>query len=99
MNENFWSTELKRAVRKFFFADAPARGLVFALALLTFGNWTVCAVSLFSLEGGLSIHWPSVLLFAVILAAMNLPKLKERVPAVAFVGLAALAGILFRMVD
>ena len=30
---------------RIFSADEPARGLVFALALLTFGNWTVCAVS------------------------------------------------------
>ena len=36
--------------RRIFFADEPARGLVFALALLTFGNWTVCAVS--ALTGG-----------------------------------------------
>ena len=36
--------------RRIFFADEPARGLVFALALLTFGNWTICAVS--ALTGG-----------------------------------------------
>ena len=81
-------------IQGLFYALRPA-----SVGLIAAACWTVCAVSLFSLEGGLSIHWPSVLLFAVILTAMNLPKLKDRVPAVAFVGLAALAGILFRMVD
>lgn len=70
-----------------------------SVGLIAAACWTVCTVSLFSLKDGLDIHLPSLILFAVILAGMNLPKVKDRIPAVAFVGLAALAGIVFRMVD
>ncbi len=81
-------------VQGLFYALRPA-----SVGLIGAACWTVCAVSLFSVEDGLTIHWPSVVLFAVILLAMNLPRLKEKIPAVAYVGFAALAGIVFRMVD
>ncbi len=81
-------------VQGLFYALRPA-----SVGLIAAACFAVCKVSLFSLEGGLAIHWQSLVLFAVILAAMNLPKVKEKVPAVAFVGLAAAAGVLFQMTD
>ena len=81
-------------IQGLFYALRPA-----SVGLIAAACWTVCTVSLFSLDGGLSVHWSSVLLFVIILTAMNLPKLKERVPAVVYVGIAALAGILFQLVD
>lgn len=81
-------------VQALFYALRPA-----SVGLIAAACFAVCKVSLFSLEDGLSLRWPSLLLFAAILAAMNLPKIKEKVPAVAFVGLAAAAGVLFRMTD
>ena len=81
-------------VQGLFYALRPA-----SVGLIAAAWFAVCKVSLFSLGGGVSLRWPSLLLFAVILTAMNHPKIKERVPAVAFVGLAAAAGVLFRMTD
>ena len=81
-------------VQGLFYTLRPA-----SVGLIAAACFAVCKVSLFSLEGGLAIRWPSLILFACILIAMNLPKVKDRMPAVAFVGIAALAGILFRMVD
>ena len=81
-------------IQGLFYALRPA-----SVGLIAAACWTVCTVSLFSLKDGLSIHWASLILFAVILIAMNLPKLKEKVPAVAYVGIAALAGIVFQMID
>lgn len=81
-------------VQGVFYTLRPASVGLIAAAWLA-----VCKVSLVSVGDGLVVHWPSVVLFAVILIAMNLPKVKDRVPAVAFVGLGALAGILFRMVE
>ena len=59
---------------------------------------SVCAVSLFSVENGLTIHWASVILFVVLLAAMNLPKLKE-IPSIVYIAIAAVVGVVFHMVD
>lgn len=81
-------------VQGVFLALRPA-----SVGLIGAACYTVCAVSLFSLEGGFTIRWPSLLLFAALLVGMNLPGVKGRVPAVAFVGIAAAAGVLFRMVD
>ena len=53
---------------------------------------------LFSTEQGLVLHWPSILLFGIMLTAMNLPKLKE-LPSVFFIAVAAVVGIVFQMVD
>lgn len=80
-------------VKGLFYALRPASvGLIGAAAL------SVCAVSLFSLEGGLVLHWPSIVLFAVMLAAMNLPRLKE-LPSILYISIAAVIGVLFKMVD
>ncbi|HIY06692.1 MAG TPA: chromate transporter [Candidatus Evtepia faecigallinarum] len=80
-------------VKGLFYALRPASvGLIGAAAL------SVCAVSLFSLEGGLVLHWPSIVLFAVMLAAMNLPRLKE-LPSILYIAIAAVIGVLFKMVD
>ena len=76
-----------------FYSIRPASvGLVGAAAL------SVCAVSLFSVENGLTIHWASVILFVVLLAAMNLPKLKE-IPSIVYIAIAAVVGVVFHMVD
>lgn len=80
-------------VKGLFYALRPASvGLIGAAAL------SVCAVSLFSLEGGLVLHWPSIALFAIMLVAMNLPKLKE-LPSILYIVIAAVIGVLFKMVD
>ena len=80
-------------VKGLFYALRPASvGLIGAAAL------SVCAVSLFSLEGGLVLHCPSIALFAVMLVAMNLPKLKE-LPSILYIVIAAVIGVLFKMVD
>ena len=81
-------------VQGLFYALRPA-----SVGLIGAACWAVCSVSLFSLEGGLTIHWPSLVLFAVIFWAMTFPKWKEKVPAVAYVGLAAVVGVVFKMVD
>ena len=76
-----------------FYALRPASvGLIGAAA------FSVCAVSLFSTEQGLVLHWPSILLFGIMLTALNLPKLKE-LPSVFFIAVAAVVGIVFQMVD
>ena len=80
-------------VKGLFYALRPASvGLIGAAA------FSVCAVSLFSTEQGLVLHWPSILLFGIMLTAMNLPKLKE-LPSVFFIAVAAVVGIVFQMVD
>lgn len=80
-------------VQGLFYALRPASvGLIGAAA------FSVCAVSLFSTEGGLTFHWPSILLFAVMLVAMNLSKVKE-LPSVLFIAVAAVVGVVFQMVD
>lgn len=79
------------------------QGLFYALrptsvGLIGAAAFSVCAVSLFSTKAGLTIHWPSLLLFAVMLAAMNLPKLKK-LPAILFIAISAVVGVVFQMVD
>ena len=71
---------------------------LFSVGLIGAAAFSVCAVSLFSTEQGLVLHWPSILLFGIMLAAMNLPKLKE-LPSVFFIAVAAVVGIVFQMVD
>ena len=83
--------------------DPRINGLFYALrpasvGLIGSAAFSVCAVSLFVWDGALTLHWPSILLFALMLIAMNLPKLKN-LPSVAFIGIAALAGVVFQMVD
>ena len=79
-------------MEKVLFAADELTGLIGAAA------FSVCAVSLFSTKAGLTIHWPSLLLFAVMLAAMNLPKLKK-LPAILFIAISAVVGVVFQMVD
>ena len=83
--------------------NPKVKGLFYALRPASVGPigaaaFSVCAVSLFSTEQGLVLHWPSILLFGIMLAAMNLPKLKE-LPSVFFIAVAAVVGIVFQMVD
>lgn len=80
-------------VKGLFYALRPASvGLIGAAAL------SVCAVSLFSVDHGLVLHRPSILLFVIMLVAMNLPKIKD-LPSILFIAIAAVAGVVFRMVD
>lgn len=80
-------------VKGLFYALRPASvGLIGAAA------FSVCAVSLFRLDHGIVFHWPSILLFGIMLLVMNLPKLKE-LPSVLFIAISAGIGVLFHMVD
>ena len=86
-----------------FWKDPRVAGLFRALrpasvGLICAAAFSVCAVSLFTWDEALTFHVPSILLFAVVLVAMNLPKLKQ-LPSVAFIAIAAAAGIVFQMVD
>lgn len=83
--------------------DPRINGLFYALrpasvGLIASAAFSVCAVSLFTWDGALTLHWPSIILFGILLLAMNVPKLKE-LPSVAYIGIAAVAGIVFKMVD
>ena len=69
-----------------------------SVGLIAAAAFSICAVSLFTLDGGLTLHWPSIVLFGVLLASMNLPVLK-RIPSVVYIAIAAAIGILFKMVD
>ncbi|MDO4516407.1 MAG: chromate transporter [Bacillota bacterium] len=69
-----------------------------SVGLIAAAAFSVCAVSLFTWDGGLTLHWPSILLFGLLLAAMNLPKL-NKIPSVVYIAIAGVAGILFQMVD
>ena len=80
-------------VQGLFYALRPA-----SVGLIAAAAFSVCAVSLFSTENGLTLHWPSILLFAVMLVAMNLPKLKN-LSTLWFFAMAAVAGVVFHMVD
>jgi chromate transporter len=78
-------------VQGVFYALRPASvGLIGAAA------FSVCAVSLFTWDGTLTLHWGSIALFAVLMVAMNLPKLKK-LPSVAFIAIAAVVGVVFQM--
>jgi chromate transporter len=78
-------------VQGVFYALRPASvGLIGAAA------FSVCAVSLFTWDGTLTLHWGSIALFAVLMVAMNLPKLKK-LPSVAFIAIAAVAGVVFQL--
>lgn len=69
-----------------------------SVGLIAAAAFSVCAVSLFTWDGGLTLHWPSIVLFGLLLAAMNLPKL-NKIPSVVFIAIAAVAGMVFQMVD
>lgn len=80
-----------KRVQAVFRALRPASvGLILAAA------WTVCEVSLFSLEGGFTLYPAAVALFAAILLLMNLPRTKS-VPPVLYVAAAAAAGVILGM--
>ena len=78
-------------IQGLFYALRPA-----SVGLIAAAAFAVCAVSLFTWDSSLTLHWPSIALFGVMLVAMNLPKLKK-LPSVSFVGIAAVVGILFKM--
>lgn len=69
-----------------------------SVGLIAAAAFSVCAVSLFTWDGSLTLHWSSIALFGLLLTAMNLPKL-NKIPAVVFIAIAALVGILFQMID
>lgn len=69
-----------------------------SVGLIAAAAFSVCAVSLFTWDGGLTLHWPSIVLFGLLLAAMNLPKL-NKIPSVVYIAIAAVVGMVFQMVD
>ena len=69
-----------------------------SVGLIAAAAFSVCAVSLFTWDGALTLHWPSIVLFGLLLAAMNLPKL-NKIPSVVFIAIAAGVGMVFQMVD
>ena len=69
-----------------------------SVGLIAAAAFSVCAVSLFTWDGALTLHWPSIVLFGLLLAAMNLPKL-NKIPSVVFIAIAAVVGMVFQMVD
>ncbi len=84
----FWQSP---KVKGLFYGLRPASvGLIGAAA------FSVCAVSLFSLSDGLTLHWGSIALFAVALVAMNLPRLRK-LSVLWFVLISAIIGIVFQM--
>lgn len=78
-------------IQGLFYALRPA-----SVGLIAAAAFAVCAVSLFTWDGSLTLHWSSIGLFVVMLVAMNLPKL-NKLPSVTFIAIAAVAGILFKM--
>lgn len=78
-------------VQGLFYALRPA-----SVGLIAAAAFSVCGVSLFTWDGSLTLHWGAIALAAGLLLAMNLPKVKE-LPSVAFVAIAAVVGIVFRM--
>ena len=68
-----------------------------SVGLIAAAAFSVCAVSLFTWDGALTLHWPSIVLFGLLLAAMNLPKL-NKIPSVVFIAIAAVVGMVFQMV-
>ena len=80
-------------IQGLFHALRPASvGLIGAAA------FSVCAVSLFTWDGSLTLHWPSIILCGILLIAMNLPKL-NKLPSVVYIAIAALVGILLQMTN
>ena len=69
-----------------------------SVGLIAAAAFSVCAVSLFTWDGALTLHWPSIVLFGLLLAAMNLPKL-NKIPSVVFIAIAAVVGMVFQLVD
>jgi chromate transporter len=78
-------------IQGLFYALRPA-----SVGLIAAAAFSVCAVSLFTWDGTLTLHWSSIALFAVLMVAMQLPKLKK-LPSVTFIGIAAAVGIIFKM--
>ena len=69
-----------------------------SVGLIAAAAFSVCAVSLFTWDGALTLHWPSIVLFGLLLAALTLPKL-NKIPSVVFIAIAAVVGMVFQMVD
>lgn len=65
-----------------------------SVGLIGAAAFSVCSVSLFTWDGGLTLHWPCILLCAILLLAMNLPGLKK-LPSVVFLLVAAVVGLGF----
>ena len=84
----FWKDP--RFQRVFYGLRPASVGLIGAAA------FTVCAVSLFTWDGALTLHWPAIALCAGTLLALNLPALK-RIPPVAFLAVGAVVGIVLGM--
>ena len=80
-------------VQGLFYALRPA-----SVGLVAGAAFAVFSVSLFSWNGSLTLHWPSIALFLGMLVLMNLPKLKK-LPSVTFIAVAAVIGIVFQMTD
>ena len=78
-------------VKALFYGLRPA-----SVGLIAAAAFAVCAVSLFTWDGTLTLHPGPTILFLVMLAAMNLPKLKRISPLV-YIGIAAAMGVIFRM--
>ena len=88
-----------RFVEGAFYSLRPA-----STALIAAAGWSVFTVVLFNLplwrESGLFsdlIQWKNLLLFAVLLVATNFIKPIKKLHPAAFIGFAALCGILFRL--
>ena len=80
-------------VQGLFYALRPA-----SVGLIAAACFTVCGVSLFTrTENGVVFHWTSVALFAAMVVLMILPRLRDRVPAILYVALGAVCGVVFRM--
>lgn len=80
-------------VQGLFYALRPA-----SVGLVAGAAFAVFSVSLFTWNGTLTLHWPSIALFGGMLVLMNLPRLKK-LPGVVFIAAAAVCGILFQMTD
>ncbi len=78
-------------VKALFYGLRPA-----SVGLIAAAAFAVCAVSLFTWDGTLTLHPGPIVLFLVMLAAMNLPKLKQISPLV-YIGIAAAVGVVFKM--
>lgn len=67
-----------------------------SMGLIAAAGFSVCAITLFTWDGSLTLHWPAIVLFAVILLAMNLPRLKK-LPILFYLVIAATVGIVLQM--
>ncbi len=80
-----------RFVRSAFYGIRPA-----VAGLITVSVLRLWGMSLYTLsESGFSLHLPQIALFAVLFAAMNIPRLKKLHPLV-WLGAAAAVGVVFK---